>query len=119
MQYTLQKLLIIQISTQQQVLRVNQMKTGRFESLNIFCPSISVCYFSHCFICFPLVSYLLVGPWASLTLLPSAKTTYPVTTAPLENPEESMVTGIQVSSSVPSWGPASTWTFSGGSGTPV
>lgn len=40
MQYTLQKLFIIQISTQQQVLRVNQMKTGRFESLNIFLQSL-------------------------------------------------------------------------------
>ena len=65
------------------------------------------------------LSYLLVGPFVSLASRPSAYTIYPVTRAPLENPDVSIVTGSQVRSRVPSWGPDSTCTLIGGSGIPA
>ena len=75
------------------------------------------CYKSKC-IRIPII-YLLVGPFVSLASRPSAYTIYPVTRAPLENPDVSIVTGSQVRSRVPSWGPDSTCTLIGGSGTPT
>ena len=56
-----------------------------------------------------------MGESTSVTLLPSAKTAYPVTGAILAA-METLVAGIQVTRIVPSCGPPSTRTSIGGSG---
>ena len=63
---------------------------------------------------------LLEGESTSVTLFPSAKTAYPVTGDVFSLPwaVTLRVTGIQVTKTVPSWGPGSTRTSIGGSGRP-